>query len=576
MGMAAVGKTDHRVHLLFDFAFEGQDAADRLTGIRLAQAASHDLVHPSRLTVESQRPIGDAPLWEWAPWDVSPDFHPFMRGVLDSASGGQPADQPRCLRQSQSSVALVQGRYRHASGVRPEATGMVLALGRSPRITSVPEWSPVLIDGGSAGVAVQVQIESITSHVFQTGTGLVVATVRLVPRERDADIPPDLLVELVPRLGDERRVASLRWLDEWTSPDAAKFSFGQLAARLIEPAGCEITARERVYTYCTVVAGVSLNSSRARDVAFRLSRHYGAAYHPTDDFAGTHFAHPFETVLHAASREGACTLVIPDAHPDSEPVEFLRTWINQADPHVYLPLQIAAFHEYAALLRMAQGAGMHIDPGAHDSATIQALKDLAHRFLLFRLRYRMLQVSGITLHELAYVATVKALDIDALSAKIARDLVEVERRLIALAEDHAQARRKAAAEREHERERSAAWFAGVASGALTYITMASLFDHLAEFLEHWAHLKAWEPFAAIPSPNIRLPEFFHEVRHLELTTVVRVLGQLLGVGLGAYSLRYAMRRQRAGHPEIDHATEHEAVELRLARSHSGAHEEARS
>ena len=545
--------TSHRVHLFYDFTFKGP-IAERLTGLRLKQAASPEWVHPDRLAPQATRPIGDAAVWEWASWSLSPDLHPTMRQVLDShrteTAEGRP---PHCMRWSRNAAALAAGRYRLAPDQREAETGMVLALRCSPRLAKLANAGPLLIDGTEAGLCVPVTIEEVTLHAFETDVGLVVVSLRLLGRQPGMQIPPDLLVELVPRLGDERRGPAFGWRDGWNAPGAPRFAIGDLVRRMVEPAGCRIVARHRIYSYCAVVAGAAMPEADMRDLAFRLSRHYSAVYHPHGDLPGTIFAQPFQTVLHAASREGGCTVVVPIPSGADEPVEFLEEWLVQAHTHVYLPLQIAAFHEYVALLGMAQGAGQHIDIASRDHATVAALRELSHRFLLFRLRYRLLQVSVVTVHEMAWAATTEALGIEALSTKIARDLVEVERHLLEVIEDERLelARRELVVERR--RERSTAWFAGVVGGAIAYITMASLADHLSEFVREGL------PFAG-------LPEAMRDRATLDrAATAVKLGCQGLGLLLAFFGAFYALRSQRSGHDEREHIEEHEMMEIRLAR-----------
>jgi hypothetical protein len=526
--------TEHRVSLFFDFTFTGDHVADRLVRTELARAADADWVHPSRLAADAARPIAHATLWDWTAWHLSPDFDPAVHSVLTSSNSAS-RDQALCLCWSAAARALLEGRYRAEAGQAGHKAGLVLALGTGPHWRDLAARTSALLDGGPAGFAVEVDIESITAHVFDTGVGLVVPRLRLRPRQRDADIPPELLVELVPRLGDERRRAAFAWLDDWSVAGSPRFSLSGLMQRLVEPAGGRLVKRERTYTYTTLVASQPI--AAPRDVAYRLSRHYGASYHPTSDFLGTIFVQPFETVLHAASREAGCTGVPPGAGP---PLEFLNNWLAQADSYAYFPLQVAAMHEYVALLGMAQGVLLPIDPDAHDQHTIAALKNLNHRFLLFRLRYRLVHVSRITAHELAFRATVEALGIEALSTKIARDLVEVERRLIELAADRAQAAEAESAARERRRERKYAALTGVGSAALSYITMATFGDHFAEFLHHYWELPEWVYFC------------------LELFC------QLLGIGLAAWSFHYSVFWKHGDHHEVEHVAEHAENELKLA------------
>ncbi len=533
--------TEHCVSLFFDFTFAGGDASERVAGLQLAQTAHDDWLHPARLAAGAARPIGKASVWDWTAWDLSPDFHPFARDVLNSASSDIQVPQPLRLSRSASAKALLEGRYRAPAGERPGPSGLVLTLGTAGRLCDMDGAQEVLLDGGAAGVAVGVEIESLTVHMFRTGVGLIVPRLRLKPLKPGADIAPGLLIEIIPRLGDERRHAGFGWLDGWTAPDPPRFTLSTLMRRLIEPAGCRLAERERTYTYVTVVAG-ELAAGAERDIAFRLSRHYNAIYRPAPDFPGTIFVQPFETVLHAASREGACTLVTPGRNGPA--AEFLGTWLEQSDPHAYFPLQVAAVHEHVALLELAQGAGTPIEPGAHDPATIAKLRALRDRFLLFRLRYRLLQVSSITAHEMAFAATVQALGIEALSTKIARDLIEVERRLVELAAERASDMQLADAARDRRRERRIAPLTGLASGALAYITMASFGDHLVGFF------KDYRP----------IPE--------DMKFVLEVFFQVIGVALACWSFYYSVWWKHGDHHEVEHVIQHQQTELRLARHHS--------
>jgi hypothetical protein len=202
-------------------------------------------------------------------------------------------------------------------------------------------------------------------------------------------------------------------------------------------------------------------------------------------------------------------------------------------------------HEYVALLGLAQGAGVHIDPDFADKATIAAMKSLSHRFLLFRLRYRLVHVSAISVHDLAYAGTAKALGLDELAAKIGRDLLAVERHLVELAADRALALEREHAKRERERESRAALYAAIAGGALAYVTLASFGDHFSDFAtEFWKH------------PG-------------DTGTLIKTAFQILGVGLAVWGFSYAWRRQRSGHTELEHLVEHEAHEVLLSRGRKG-------
>src|SRR5690348_11629496 len=105
-------KTSHRIHLIFDFTFEGTTPAVALTGLPLARVAAADWVHPARLASDAKRSIGKATLWDWSAWDISPDLHPYVHGILNSYFGEDPVKQPLLLRLSAAATALLEGRYR--------------------------------------------------------------------------------------------------------------------------------------------------------------------------------------------------------------------------------------------------------------------------------------------------------------------------------------------------------------------------------------------------------------------------------------------------------------------------------
>lgn len=530
--------TSHRIHLIFDFTFDSVTPANVLTSMQLARVAEPDLVHPSRLAPDATRRIGEATLWDWAAWDISPDLHPYVHGILNSDFGERPVDQPMLLRLSPAAVALLEGRYRGSPAEPPLESGFVLPLGRSSRLARLPIAERLVIVDEEAGSAVPVVLEGITLHLFRTKIGLAVVSIRIVGRDAGAEVGPEVLVEMLPRLCDERRTPALAWHAGWSVPGAPRFSLGQTVSRLIEPAGCRLSARERVYTYCVLVGSSSLLPEQVHDVGFRLSRHYTSVYRPAGGFDGTVFVQSFETVLHVSSPEGACTIVTAGA-PDAGPrVEFLDNWIRQAHARVYLPLQVAALHEYVALLGLAQGAGVHIDPESADEATIAAMKSLSHRLLLFRLRYRLVHVSAISVHDLVYTGTAKALGLDSLAAKIGRDLLSVERHLVELAADRALALERQHAARQRQRERNAAPLVAVGSGALAYITIASFGDHLSQMLEQIL------PIRKFP---------------------IEVVFQACGIALGIWMFCYTWARQSSGHSESEHLIEHAMHEVAVAR-----------
>jgi hypothetical protein len=507
---------DHRIHLFFDFRFDRKsDVGDRLTKLKLQEVALRGWFHPDRSEHK------DAPVWEWADWGVSSDLHPYVRSILDSrpyegrtgSADDRRVDKARILRTSQFAVNLLAGVYRHAA---PEPD---TAAGRYPqRGMALADHHPL----------VPVRISEISVHLFRTGTGIAVVSLHLTERRGSVPIDPRALVETLPLLCDERRNPPPL---SWREIDSARFSLRDIVGHLIgNPShatvagktGCRLAERERTYSYCALqVAGPP--ESEWRDIAVRLSRHYNYHYRLPPDFTGTELVEPFANALHVASREGGCALVnVSEPAPD-----YLKGWLSQSHAQVYLPLQIAALHEHVNLLEMAQGIGIHIDPSIEDERHVEELRALNERFLLFRLRYRMAQVSRVTQHNLVYGATETALGLTALGEKIGRDLTAVEHHLIDVEENLS--------------ERRAAFLNAAVSGGLAYLVISNVFQHI------WEGLRPFHPGVV-----------FHGLKSDDLFSLASLVVALF---FALVAFRYAWRRARSGYhherssPEAAHRIE---------------------
>ena len=467
---------DHRIHLLFDFCFEEQVAAvtHSLLHLPVAHVAKSEdsnlkLVDRSRVAQSNGHNVAHKTLWELKDWPVSKDLHEFVRDLLDSstkrhdnATPRGPKPPPRCIRLSQNGRNVVTGRYRHPIGEYAAAesarNGLLLRLPKSAQSAAVGTQTATLV-----------AISDIALHLFATGVGIAVVTIRLGDGH-GSTLSAESLIEILPYLADARRRPMMHWHEMRGESDEQRFSIEQMLKALL-PEQCTLADRQRIYSYCALVFEEALPLSRRRDLAFRLSRHYTTRYSTREECEGTYFVEPFENVIHAASHEGACTIVDGTHSSDDEPIPFTTAWLDNVHEVVYLPLQVAAMHEYVKLLKLAQGAGGHIDPAAAESGEMKALQDLSNEILFFRLRYRLAEVSRITMHNLTYAATAQALRVDVLSEKIARDLVAVERRLGELSASRA-ARTQLIFER---------WFtpvAAISSGGITYLTVSAILERV--------------------------------------------------------------------------------------------------
>ena len=568
MSLPTAPAKDHRVHLMYAFQCDPAAAEAALPKVTLANAAPPNWLHPDRLDTGTP-PLRQRLIWDWTKWDVSPALHPFVRSVLNSYSGQPVPEDPLCLTLSAEGLNLVAGRYRRPSPRTAEEgkserdkDGLVLAL---PRQHDLPEAvlneAPWLIRGpGETGApGARVALDSVRLHLFRTGVGLIVVGLRLAGQvSGGSPIAAGALVTALPLLTHERRDPCLGWADRWTD-QAGRFSLRDILTRLIAPAGCAPGHWDRIYSYCALVYDTPVRPDEARDIAFRLSRHYSMRYRPAPDLPGTEFVAPFENVLHAASREGGCTLINGTADASGTQAELLSTWTTQSHAHVYLPLQVAAMHELVALMEMAQASTRRAPAAPLDT---KPLRELSARFLLFRLHYRFARVSNITMHDQFFEATARALGLDEISDKIARDLLAIERRLteeeretahrareeaqqaaLAAREAHERSREKdreaARLAREETEKRYAVW-AGLSSGGLAYLTISAVAEHALKFMQ------------AVESS------------HVSWHAGAELLGQVLALAGGGLGFRYATRHQRHGLSFAKEILEHEQTEVAIA------------
>ena len=553
MSLPTTPARDHRVHLMYAFQCDPA-AAEALPRTTLAEAALPKWLHPDRLSAGTP-PLADRLIWDWTAWDVSPALHPFVRRVLNSFEGEPIPEAPLCLTLSAEGLNLIAGLYRRPSPRNAEEgkadrgrDGLVLAL---PRQHDLPEtvlheasWL-VRAPGDTGAPGARIELDHIRLHLFRTGVGLIVVDLRLAGQNRGpSPVAAGALVTVIPLLTHERRTPSLGWADNWTD-EAARFPLRDALAALIAPAGCVPTGWDRTYSYCALVYNTPIGVGEARDIAFRLSRHYSMRYRPDSGLPGTVFVAPFENVLHAASREGGCTLINGTTDAAGIQAELLSTWTTQSHAHVYLPLQVAALHELVALLGMAQDSTR---PATAKGFDTKFLRRLSERFLLFRLRYRFARVSNITMHDQFFEATAQALGLEEIADKIARDLLVIERRLTEEERETAhrareRAQQEALAIREETEKRYAVW-AGLSSAGLAYLTISAV---AGKFLELLGELKK----SGISWDSV-----------LELAP--QLIPQFVAVAGGVFGFFYATRHQRQGESVAEELVTHQEAEVAIA------------
>ncbi|MDG4559040.1 MAG: hypothetical protein P9F19_16875 [Candidatus Contendobacter sp.] len=549
--------TEVACHLFFDFRHEPGptpaalptlNALESIPVTGTAGATAIRLIDPTRLVADHPRPIGERPVWEERSLTLSNDLHPFIRTMLDCAdppSDAAPAADPpiRCRGLSSNGKNLINGHYRRPSPTGPDAKGAAARPGRAANGLEVVlgATAKARLQAASEGVdppdALPILIEDIQLFRFRTGITLAVVDVSFPPTQTPWDRAPEKLLETLPLLSRHTGAGLLRWRDSPTDAKSGeRFLPGDLVRGVLGGAVLPGERPPRVYSHVAAVFETSMPPVQARELAFRLSRHYTGAYRVGAALEGTVLTEPFEDIVHAASLEGAASVINGYATAREGERELLKNWLTDRYRQVYLPLQIVAIHERVALLDMAQNAA--IDVGAMDvTAEATTLRALCNRFLTFRLRYRAVQVSHITMHNQVHQATRAALDLDRMIEKVAHDVMEAERWLSDVA-------REEAAAKERVWERRYAWFAGLGGSGLTFLTVTAAAKAIADF---WDKSKDLSEFG-------------------KPTVIILGVGLILAFALATVGFWYSWRRTRAGHHELGHQAEHAGNKV-IIKSH---------
>jgi hypothetical protein len=468
----------HRIGFLFECSGVTDEAWAALAHVTLGEVAPFagalDWLDPDRIEPgSSERPLRARPVWLRKELPSSEDLHPSVRAILDAFPQAESQQAPAALGLSDYSRNLVAGRYRRlppvAAGTHRGWTGAVLTLGEAA----------VRRLGLAAPAQLQMHIDEVGVFVFRTGVGI--ALVEASFSAANQAVPsPELLIEALHLVSDEQRAASLRWADAGAG-EGSGFRLSDLLRPLFAGNRIGPVGRRRVYSYTAALIEGDIDPGAQQDIALRLSRHYNYSYTP--ETFGTEIYRPFAPVVHALSIEGAATVVDLSPAPNDAsasatglPPDFLVNWIENAHSRAYLPILLVAFHEYLALLDLAQSAAVDVDFRGFTDREATALQRLCDRFLAVRLRYRPPLVSSITMHNSFHELVRRVLGLDALSRKAGQDLVEAELRLSRFAAERERRAREAAQHR-------LAWHAAFIAGALSFLVVNGIFRQIAELIQ---------------------------------------------------------------------------------------------
>ena len=232
-------------------------------------------------------------------------------------------------------------------------------------------------------------------------------------------------------------------------------------------------SRMRLFTYtavrldlpepCTITDGLS---APARELGFRLARHFDKRYQPTTAEIDAHVFSPFSTVHHSVATQGASLVVLNDG------TEFLKSFLADAFARAYRPIGEICFHEYLYLLELVQESAIlpSVPASEHDERHLNGLVESLARFRLF---FRFAKISHMAHHNEVLHLWRENLGLNVIEADLARDVVEAERVIRQRIE-------RLEAANENRKRRYWSWFSALAAATATFVTILSITDVAVE------------------------------------------------------------------------------------------------
>ena len=280
----------------------------------------------------------------------------------------------------------------------------------------------------------------------------------------------------------------------------------------------------RLFTFFAGCYEGRLASDALPELAYRMSRRFGADYQPAPGAVAGAVLSTFENVCHAVSTQGAAVAVRDNGAP------FIGGFVESAITPTYLPMAVVSCHEYMHLLRLTQGAARRVHE-AKPKEDKDRLQWLRMALVEFRLYLRFSHISDIGHHNDVYAAWRRGLDLDRMLQDLTLDVREGEQVLARLHE-------------EDEAHRAAFWRRWASVGLAT----ASIYPllHIVEAGVGLVHPHGWSlriPDPVKPQANGSIA--FADLARLQLVRdaasgleIGIVIGAVcLGIAIGAFAYR---------------------------------------
>ena len=439
----------HSVRLYFPFTFdsnaEPNDYQQFVTQTKNLRVT--DLLEKADfLNQETHQKLTDASLWLASNYKIDKRIHPFGHKLVNGLNSSRNCDgffglQPQKL--NPDAIRVLNGGTPNSLGngitvsVRPSATKRLSAMGiLSPFDEPLTEQG----DGKDPTLSNQwpLRFNDIWFYGFSMGLGMMVVDVSFAqPGKKGLSIKHiESLQEInyvICRNSADHQAAVLNWSNNTAQSSTTSKGLSGLVEALMPPnVGNSVKLAktsdwDNTYSYTYVAAEQPLDIQQRKDACFRLARKYNDRYLPEQTESQIEYFHPFKSMTHSFSLEGASSYVDLATYNGDVP-EAIKNFHTSAIPQAYSVLILLTYAEYLFLRDMATNTADEdrVDMGNPTEQNLDRLRDFRTKLYDFRLNFRYTQISGNTNHNLFANHNKAALEIDGLLQETSSDAQEVE------------------------------------------------------------------------------------------------------------------------------------------------------
>jgi hypothetical protein len=439
----------HSVRLYFPFSFDSNarpsDYHQFITNIKNRETAEL-ITSAAYLNANVHANLAKAKLWNPTNYKIDKRIHPFghklVNGLQTSvASEGFFGFQP--LKLSNEAIRVLNQGSPNNLG-----SGVTVSLRSSAtkRLEAMGFTSPLLAEQAVSEDSLNKQdvnpnnwpmmFNDIWFYGFNMGVGMLVVDVSFC-RPGKNSLSVDNLESLqeinyvICRNSNDHQSPNINWGAEHTVKSSKGLS-SLVDALMPEDIGNPINLKKtsdwsNTYSYIYLASDQPVDIQQRKDASFRLARKYNDRYLPEQTESQIEYFHPFKSMTHSFSLEGAATYIDLNAYQGDIP-ETINNFHTSAIPQAYSALILLTYAEYLFLREMATNTedDDRVDMRSPTSENLERLRDFRTKLYDFRLNFRYTQISGNTNHNLFCNHNKNALEIADLLQEISSDAQEIE------------------------------------------------------------------------------------------------------------------------------------------------------